>query len=115
MNSNSDKALGEDFLHNAAGASCREVLFLTVVAVDELPVIETEKVQEGRLVIVRRHNVHRRLVADVVRFTVDDAGLHAAAGQPQAEPLAVVIAAALVAVSFSDRQPPDLSAPVDER
>ena len=55
-------------------------------------------------------------MAELVGLAVGHAGLESAAGDPDAEALAVVIAAALggIAMIFGDRQAADLAAPVDD-
>ena len=52
------------------------------------------------------------LVAELVGRAVDVARLEAAAGQPQAEGVAVVVAAVAV---LRDRQPAELAGPDDDR
>src|SRR3954452_663906 len=65
------------------------------------------------LIIVRRDDILNRLVAELVRLGEGHSAAEAAAGQPDAKTLAVVIAAGLtVEVPFRTRQTPDLSAPV---
>ena len=91
-------------------------LFAAVGVVDEPVVIEAEEVQDRRLEVVGGDDVFDRAVADLVGGAVGHAPLDPAAGQPDREALAVVVAAGgRIGISFGDRQPADLAAPVDER
>ena len=68
-------------------------LFAAVGVVDEPVVVEAEEVQDRRLEVVGRDDVLDRAVADLVGGAVGHAALDAAAGQPDREALAVVVAA----------------------
>src|SRR5438309_10326447 len=73
--------------------------------------------KQRRVVIVWADRIHDRLVPEFVGLAVGHAALDAAAREPTAEPLAVVIAPGLLgrAVIFGDGQPADLAAPMDDR
>ena len=68
--------------------------------------------EEGGLIIVGGDFVDGGAVADFVSFTVDGAALEAAASEPSAETLTVVVTAGFAA-GLHDRQPADLAAPMD--
>ena len=79
----------------------------------ERPVVEAEEVQERGVVVVVGDDVLDGLVAELVGRAVDVAALEAAAGQPHAEAVGVVVAADVLLV-LDDRQPAHLAAPVDQ-
>ena len=83
------------------------------MVVDEFLVVEAELVQEGGLIIVGGDLVDGGAVADLVGFAVDGAGLEAAAAEPGAEALAIVVTAGFAA-GLDDGQTADLAAPVDD-
>src|SRR5213595_1348134 len=87
------------------------------MVVNEFRVVEAEEVKQRRVVIVWADRIHDRLVPEFVGLAVDHAALDAAAREPTAEPLAVVIAPGLLgrAVIFGHGQPADLAAPMDDR
>ena len=58
-----------------------------------LIVLQSELIQHGRLEVVRGHDVLDRSVPKLIGFTESHAGLEPAASHPNAEALAVVIAA----------------------
>ena len=72
--------------------------------------------QQRRVIIIRAHGIHHRLVAELIRLAVCHPALEAAACDPAREALAVVIAARLLgrAVILRHRQTPDLAAPVND-
>ena len=70
-----------------------DALLAAVGVIDEPGVVEAEQVQDRRLEVVGRDDVHGGLVADLVGRAVGHAALDAAAGQPDREALAVVVAA----------------------
>jgi hypothetical protein len=79
--------------------------------------VEPEEVKQSRVVVVRRHAIGDRSVAEVVSFSVRDAPANPAAGQPDREALSVVVAAIplrVAAVVLSDGETTDLTAPVDD-
>ena len=67
--------------------------------------------EEGGLIIVCGDFVDGGAVADFVSFTVDGSALEAAASEPSAEALAVVVAAWFTA-GLHDRQTADFAAPM---
>src|SRR5205823_13357416 len=73
--------------------------------------------KQRRVVIVWADRIHDRLVPEFVGLAVGHAALDAAAREPTAEPLAVVIAPGLLggAVVLGHGQPADLAAPMDDR
>ena len=76
-------------------------LFTAVVVVDKMPPVEPKLVQHGGLVAVRRDDVLDGVMTEVVRATASHAWLDAAARQPHAEPLPVVIATGLLDAAFT--------------
>ena len=108
--------LRQDLLDDPGGPAVGQALFAAVGVVDEPVVIEAEEVQDRRLEVVGRDDVLGRAVADLVGGAEGHAALDPAAGQPDREALAVVVAAGgRVEVPLADRQPADLAAPVNER
>src|SRR5262245_14596483 len=95
--------LSEKRLDDAA-ASFGQLLFLCVVVEHQLPVVQPEQVQDRGLVIIGREDVRHRLVSEFIGFAVDGSTPDAAAGQPHAEALAIVIAAAGRRITLRHRQ-----------
>ena len=67
------------------------------VAESELLVIETEQSQNSRVQIVDVHRLFLGGETELVRRPVNRAALHAAARQPDGEPVVVMVAAVLLA------------------
>src|SRR5262245_46217517 len=76
--------------------------------------IETEQMQERRVIVEMVHHVLYRLVAKLIGRAVYVAALDSAAGQPNRKTVRIVIAADVLLVLY-DRQPTHLPAPVYER
>ncbi len=108
--------LRENLVQDAGIAAGGHDLWLTVVVVNELSPIESEEVQQRRLIVVGRYNVLDRPMAEFVGGAVNHTRLHATSGEPHAETLAVVVAAVLLrsALVLRDRQTADLPAPMDQ-
>ena len=53
-------------------------------------------------------------MTDLIRCSVGRASLDAAAGQPHAEALAVMVSPAFQRIAFDDRQASDLATPMDK-
>ena len=70
--------------------------------------------EDGGLPVVRGDDVGDGPVTDLVGLAEGDSRLHASPGHPDAEALAVVVATAAAPLPLRDREPADLSAPVDE-
>ena len=105
----------QDFLDDAGGPAVGQALFAAVGVVDEPGVVEAEEMQDRGLEVVRSDDVLDCAVADFVGGAERLASLDSAAGKPDREALAVVVAAgAGVEVALADRQAADLAAPVDE-
>src|SRR6267378_3380410 len=79
--------------------------------------VEAEEVKQRGVIIIRADGIYGRLVAELVGLAVDHTALDAAACEPTAEALAVVIAPGLLgrAVVFGHGQSPDLAAPMHNR
>ena len=104
-----------NLLDDAGWSTVGEALFAAAGMIDESSMVEAEKVQDRRLEVVRSDNVLHRAVADFVSGSERLATLNSAAGKPDREALAVVVApCAGVEIALADRQPADLAAPVDE-
>ena len=103
--------LPNNLFHHAGGAIVGEFLGLAAVVVGELSVVEAELVEEGGLVIVGGDLIDGGAVADFVGFSIDGAGLEAAAGEPSGEALAIVVAARFAA-GLHDRQSANFAAPM---
>src|SRR5439155_23516775 len=107
--------VAQNLLHHAARLAVGDAFFLSVVMVKEFGVIEAEKVQECRVIIIRAHRIDRGLVAKLVGLAVNHAAFEAAACDPCAEALAVVIAPGFLggAMVLSHRQTAYFAAPMD--
>src|SRR5262249_12110649 len=76
--------------------------------------IQAEEVQEGGEVVVVVDDIDGGVMTKIVGLAVDASGLEAAAGEPHAEAVGVVVAADAgpAGVVLDDRQPAHLAAPV---
>ena len=59
-------------------------------------VVDTQAMQNGRVQIVNVYRVAGDVITEIVCFTLSDAGLHSAAGQPDGEAAGMMIAAVIV-------------------
>ena len=107
--------LRENLVQYAGIAAGGHDLWLTVVVIDELSPIESEEVQQRRLIVIGSDHVLDRPMAELVGGAVHHTRLEATSGEPDAESLAVVVATMLLrsALVLRDRQSTDLTAPVD--
>ena len=74
--------------------------------------INTEQVQNRGPEVVDRVDVFHGVIAELIGGPVDRARLHAAAGQPDAKPVWVVVA---TVGSLRERRPPELAGPDHQR
>ena len=88
-----------------------QAVVAAVVGVRELAVVEAQGVEQGGLEVVDGDDVLDGGVAEVVGRAVDVAPLEAAAGQPEREAVAVVVAAV---GPLRDRQAAELAGPEDD-
>src|SRR5262249_39139481 len=111
------EAPAEDLLDDPARLAIDQRLLAAVAAVDELRRVQAEQVQQRGVVVAVRARARPRLVAEVVRLPMNMPHLYAAARQPHAEAVGVVVAADVVpaGVVLDHRQPAHLAAPVDQR
>src|SRR4051794_25209646 len=106
-----DASRSDDFANHSRGAAVYKSLFAAGVLIDKLLVIDAKLVKHGGLIIMRRDDVFNGLVSELVGLAESHSAAEAAASEPDAEALAVVIAAGLaVEASFGNRQTPNLSA-----
>src|SRR2546425_10827435 len=84
--------VAKNLLHDPARLAIGNAFFLAVVEINQLGVVEAEKVQERGVVIIRAHRIDRGLVAKLVGFAINHAAFEAATCDPRAETLAVVVA-----------------------
>ena len=89
-----------------------QAVVAALVGVRELAVVEAQGVEQGGLEVVDGDGVFDGGVAELVGRAVDVAPLEAAAGQPEREAVAVVVAAV---GPLRDRQPAELAGPEDDR
>src|SRR5262249_28265647 len=75
-------------------------------------VLDAEQVQHRRVQVVDLDAVFHHLVAPLVRLAVGHPALYAGAGEPDAEPVLIVVAAV---VALGERRAPELAGPDDER
>src|SRR5262249_31087035 len=71
-------------------------------------VIESERMQHGRVEIVDVHAICDAVVGDVVRGAVDETGFDAAAGPPDRIAVRVVVASV---AALADRRAPEFAGP----
>ena len=78
--------------------------------------VEAEQVQQRRVVVEVMNHIFDRLVPQFVRRTVNVAAFEAAAGDPHAEAVCIVIApdSRWARVVLDDRQPTHFAAPVND-
>src|SRR4051794_7170974 len=106
---------GDDVLRHDAEV-VRQPEVAAVVAVGQLRVVEPEQGEDGRVQVVDVHAVDFGPGTGFVGGPVDRAALDAAAGQPAAGGLAVVVAAGLaVALAVAGDGAAELAAPDDQR
>src|SRR5262249_43902586 len=108
--------LPENFAYHLA-VHIRQAEVAALEAVGEPGVLDAEAVKDGGVEVVDGPGVAADLVAVVVRFAEGDAGLHAAAGQPQGEAAAMMVAAMIVASepALAVHGPAELATPDDQR
>ena len=105
----------KDFLDDSGVLPIDQPLFSAIDVIDEAAVIEAEEMQDGRLEIVGGHDIFDGAVADLIGGAVGHPPLDPASCKPDREALAVVIATGGGSrISFGNRQPADLSTPVDQ-
>ena len=109
--------LSEDFLNDSGFSTVGDVLNLAIVGENEFVDVKAEEVQECCLVVVGSDDVFDGSMTELVGRSVGHARFEAAAGHPDAESLAVVIATVLfrAALVLGDGQSPDFSTPMDDR
>src|SRR5436190_4981973 len=87
------------------------------MAISELFVVEAEQVQHGRMQVMNTRAIFRGAKTKFIRRAVNRAAAHTAPGQPDTEPVMVMVATqfGLAAVAqFHRRSPAKLSAPQDQ-
>src|SRR4051812_4186535 len=80
--------------------------------------VNAQEVQDGRLEVVNVDLVDERIVAELVRFAIADAGLDAAAGHPNRESIRMMVAAHRLGVfdfSLQEWRAAKPAAPDDKR
>src|SRR5579863_3328337 len=82
-----------DVAHQASFAPSGNLLLAAAVQVAQLLMVQAKEMEQRGLEIVGCDDIRRRAVAEFVGFAVRDAWLESAASYPDAEALAVVIAA----------------------
>src|SRR5262249_36088809 len=110
----SDPSSSEQLLHHPrlGHRRIRQRLLAPFVPIRDPIVVQSQLVQQCRVQVRHAHPIDDRGVAEVVRRAVDVAPLEAAASQPEAEGVAVVIAALAV---LRYRQAAELAGPKDRR
>ncbi len=102
----------QDFAHDPRRLALEQSVGAAVVRVHEAVGIQAEQVQKGRVLVVVGYHVLDRVMAEVIRSTVDAAAFDPAAGEPGAEAVRVVVAPRIVPVDLGDRESAHLAAPV---
>src|ERR1041384_2895483 len=107
----------QNLLHDTAWLAVGNALFLAVVEVKELGMVQAEEVEQCGVIIVRADRIPGGLVPELVGLAIRHATLDAAAREPTAESLTVVIAPGLLgrAVVLGHGQPADLATPMKYR
>ena len=90
--------------------------FSAVTFVRELVGMNSEQVQQSRVIVVVVHDVGDGVVAEFVGGSVCAAAFETAAGQPHRESVRVVVSAdfARTGVVLDDRQASHLASPMDD-
>src|SRR5687768_1509939 len=108
--------VAQNFFHDATGLRVGDAFFLAVMVVNEFGMIDAEEVEQGSVVIVWAYRIDDSFVSKFVGLAVSDAAFNAAARQPGAEALAVMIAAGFFggAVIFGHWQAANFAAPMND-
>ncbi len=83
----------DQLFDDAGGTIGGDDLLLVTVWIDDFFVVQTKQMHHRGLKVVGCHDVFDRAVAEIVGLAERHASAHSAAGQPDAESLAIVIAA----------------------
>ena len=92
-------ASGQDFVDDAARPTVGQPLVPAVALEEQLLVIQAEQMQQRGLVVGGRDDIDRGAMPELVGGPIGAAWLEPAAGQPDAEALAVVVPAAVAFLS----------------
>src|SRR4051812_13062684 len=108
---------GQQLGHNAGRLLVSKAKLLPVALVGELFVIKPEKPQQRGVVIIVRNDIFHRVMAPLIGFAVREPSFDAAAGQPHAKPVGIVVAADLFApgVVLHNGETAHFAAPMDDR
>ncbi len=109
-------ALSEQFVDNGGGLFVGEGELLAVSLVGEFFVVEPEELEERGVVIVMGDDAFDRAVTPFVGFAMDVSAFESATGEPHAESVSIVVAAALFAASvvLQNGQPAHFTAPMND-
>ena len=88
-----------------------ETVISTGMMVGQSLVVKAQDVKYCRVKVVECHRVFGREVTDIVCLAMSDPPFHAATGQPDREPIGVVIS---TVCALGDRCSSELRCPVDE-
>ncbi len=105
-------ASGKEFLHHFS-VHIGEAVIASLEPERQLGVIETQKLQNGRVQIVYVNAIFGRVEAELIRLAERDSGFDATAGQPHGEAIRVMVAAVVAALNH--RRAAEFTAPDDER
>ncbi len=94
--SESKNALTDDFFDHAGGAFVGDDLFLPTVDVHQILMTEPKLMQQRRLEIIGSDHIFNGPVAKLVGASECHAATYPAAGQPDAEALAIMVATGLL-------------------
>src|SRR6266498_5381634 len=108
--------LHQQLFHDVA-MYVREPVITALEAEDELLVIDAEAMQDGGVLVVYVDRILDDIMAKVVGLAIGDAPLDPAAGHPNAEVSAVMVAAVVVRfdLALAVNRAAELAAPNDQR
>src|SRR3954454_22619571 len=107
----------DNFAYEPRISPGRKLLFEAAEHKAQLTMIQSKEVQERCLKIVGRDDIRYRAVAKLIGLAIRHTRLKAAAGDPHAEALAIVVATRLsrTTVALRDWQATDFAAPMYDR
>ncbi len=111
------RLLGQDRFHRMLFFHAGQANVESLVLNREKLVVDSQAVQDRRIQIVDVDRVRGDVVTELIRFAVDDASFHAAAGQPDAKAARMMIPAVVGVRERSLRvhRAAEFAAPDDER
>jgi len=104
---NRKEVSGEDIFHHMSG-DIRQPEIAALETIRQLFMFDPQRVQHRRMQIVNLHRRRHRVIAEIVRLSIAEAGFDPAAGQPPHKVVAVMIAPDIrVDNTLRKRSPPN--------